>query len=128
MGQTMAGFKAKLSALETRNMSLEEQLKAEIKRRQLAEKCHQEAELARAQSELARQAERAHYVAEYDKILAAYKAAQRARFGKKSERFIDDGNIQQSLFDQTKEDDAGKQPSGLCFTPKLGPKFPKKEI
>ena len=47
----------------------------------------------------------AYYIQEYDRVIEAFKQAQRARFGSKSERFVDDqpGNEQLSLFDDSSQ-------------------------
>lgn len=96
--QKVVDISAKKASLETHNFSLESQLKAEIEKRGLAErKC--------CDIEAACQTQREFYTAEYDKLLTAFKEAQRARFGRKSERFVDDGNIQLSLFEINIEPD-----------------------
>jgi transposase len=48
--------------------------------------------------------------ANYEQALEAFKAAQRARFGRKSERFVDESGIQQGLFDAVETTENTEQP------------------
>lgn len=86
--------------LEAKNEALEAQLQAGVKKLQLA-KANEEALEAQLQTEIERREfEKQHAIAEYDKLLQAYKESQRARFGAKRERFVEETSdgIQMPLF------------------------------
>ncbi len=110
----------KLAEVQAKNSSLEVQLQVEIEKRRLDRKNLQaefDSQLCeeiekRKIAEAVQKEQRAHYMAEYEALLMAYRQAQRMMFGKKSERFVDECNAQQSLFETTeKQEEAGIDPA-----------------
>ena len=103
-------LRQKVVEIQAKNESLETQLNVEIERRGLAEKSYRNLKVSveiRLEEEMKkREEQRAHYIAQYDQLLEAFKAAQRARFGKKSERFVDKTGMQVSLFETSEKQEA----------------------
>jgi len=125
-----ADLEAKLAEKETEKQTLEKALQEAKHQRQEAEHQHQEAEHQRQEAEHQRQeAEHQHQEAEskrqvveadlqnmseklqkkerdYDLLIQKYMEAQRNRFGRKSEQFIDESNPQVPLFPTVFDDSA----------------------
>ena len=88
--------------LKTQLDSFEEQLQQEIQKRGLIEKqCQKHEEKAQ------------YYSDEYDRLILAFRQSQRAQFGKKSERFIDDENPQLALFDSSADKNDTTDPKNV---------------
>lgn len=90
--------------LHEENTLLKARLDLSEEQRQVAEEHRQVAEEKAAHFEEKAQ----EYRAEYDRMIQAFLQSQRHRFGKSSERFIDEEAAQESLFEKT-----GTQPNPL---------------